>query len=79
MHVEFTFLESVSGSMLAEIIRGLLESRGISVMLSQESAGAVFGLSVGPIAQVDILVPQSQYDKAIEVLEQYYTGELDVE
>lgn len=79
MNVEFTFLESVSGALLAEIVRALLESRGIRVMLSQESAGAVFGLSVGPIAQVDILVPQSQYDKAMEVLEQYYAGELDVE
>jgi hypothetical protein len=79
MNVEFTFLESVSGSLQAEIIRGLLESRGIRVMLSQESAGTVLGLGVGPTAHVDILVPQSQHDKAMELLEQYYAGELDVE
>ena len=79
MNADFTLLESVSGSMQAEIIRSLLESRGIRVMLSQESAGAVFGLGVGPTAEVDILVLQSQHEQASEILEEYYSGKLDAE
>ena len=79
MNAEFTILESVSGSMQAEIIRSLLESRGISVMLSQESAGTVFGLGVGPTAEVDILVPNSQHEKAKKIIEAYYSGALDDE
>ena len=79
MNAEFTILESVSGSMQAEIVRSLLESRGIRVMLSQESAGTVFGLGVGPTAEVDILVLNSQYEEAKKVLEAYYSGELEDE
>lgn len=79
MNAEFILLESVTGSMQAEIIRSLLESRGISVMMSQESAGAIFGLGVGPTAEVDILVPSSQHKQAIQVLEEYYSGALDAE
>lgn len=79
MNAEFTILESVSGSMQAEIIRSLLESRGISVMLSQESAGTVFGLGVGPTAEVDILVLESQHAEAKEILEAYYSGALEDE
>jgi hypothetical protein len=79
MNAEFTILESVSGSVQAEIVRSLLESRGISVMLSQESAGAVFGLGVGPTAEVDILVLNSQQEEAKKVLEAYYSGALDDE
>lgn len=79
MNAEFTILESVSGSVQAEIVRSLLESRGISVMLSQESAGAVFGLGVGPTAEVDILVLNSQKGEAKKILEDYYSGALEDE
>ncbi len=79
MNENFTLLESVSGSMQAQIIRSLLESRDIGVMLSQESAGAVFGLGVGPLAEVDVLVPQSQLDEARAILDEYYSGSLDVD
>ena len=79
MNADFTLLESVSGSMQAEIIRGLLESREIVVMLSQESAGSVFGLGVGPTADVDILVRQNQLDEARAILDEYYSGSLDVD
>ena len=77
MDEEFTVLETVSGSVQAEILRGLLESRGIRVMLSQESAGTVFGLGVGPMAEVQILVLQKELDKATEVLDEYYSGDLE--
>lgn len=77
MDEEFTVLETVSGSMQAEILRGLLESRGIRVMLSQESAGTVFGLGLGPTAEVQILVLQRELDKAAEVLDEYYSGDLE--
>lgn len=79
MNADFTLLEKVSGSMQAEIIRSLLESRDIGIMLSQESAGAVFGFGVGPMAEVDILVPPSQLDEARAVLDEYYSGSLDVD
>ncbi len=79
MNADSTLLEKVSSSMQPEIIRSLLESRDIGVMPSQESAGAIFGLGVGPMAKVDILVPQIQLDEARSILNEYYSGSLDVD
>ena len=36
-----------AGDLQAKIFKGLLEAQGIPVVLSQEGAGRVFGLSVG--------------------------------
>ena len=65
-------LDEVSGSIDAEIIRGFLESQGISVILSQEGAGRAIGLTVGPLGETQILVPKSQLSEAKEILEDYY-------
>ena len=65
-------LDEISGSIDAEIIRGLLESQGIKVILSQEGAGRAIGLTVGPMGEIQILVPKDQLDIAQEILADYY-------
>ena len=55
---------TVSGSLQADIIRTLLESRDIEVFLNQEGAGRVYGINVGPLGEVQILVPESQSQEA---------------
>jgi hypothetical protein len=67
---------SVSGMLEAEIVRGLLESQGVSIVLSGESAGTVYGLGVGPLGRVDLLVPRAQADQARRILEDYRKGKL---
>lgn len=67
---------TTSGILEGEIQRGLLESRGISVRLSYEPAAAIYGLGVGPLAQVDLLVPADQADQARQILEDYHDGSL---
>jgi hypothetical protein len=68
-------LEEVSGSFQAEILRGLLEAQGISVVLSQEGAGhSAYAVTVGPLGQVQILVPTEQYPDARKILGDYYSG-----
>ncbi|GAB4521102.1 MAG: hypothetical protein Kow0047_32180 [Anaerolineae bacterium] len=52
----------------AEVIRGRLESEGIPVFLRREAAGPVFGLTVGALAEVRVLVPAPLADKALEIL-----------
>jgi len=54
----------------AEILRGLLEAEGISVMLSQEAAGSIFSVDVGAFGQVDLLVPAAQAGRAREILDE---------
>jgi len=68
---------TVQGELQAELIRGLLEAQEISVRLSQEGIARVFGLAVGPSAEVDILVPESQILAARKVIQDYESGELE--
>lgn len=67
-------VEVVSGEIQAEIIRGLLEAQGISILLSKEGAGRALGLSVGRLGETLIMVPSSQKETAMQILQDYYAG-----
>ena len=54
--------------MEAQIIKGRLESEGIPALLSYESAGLVYGLTVNGLGEVRILVPKHLANKAKEIL-----------
>ena len=53
----------------AEIIKGRLEYEEIPVMLKYESAGMVIGITVDGLGQIEIQVPESNKNKAIEILD----------
>lgn len=76
MDEEIVVVETTSGLIEAEILRGLLEANDINVMLSHESAGTVIGLSVGPLGQVDLMVPADQAEEAKKILDDYHAGRL---
>ena len=63
-----------AGRLEAEILRGMLESLGIQVRLSQESAGSTYGIGVGPLGRVELLVPRGQEAAARAALEEYFSG-----
>lgn len=67
-------VHEVSGELQAELMRGLLEAQGIHVMLNQEGAGRAYGLNVGRLGQVRILVPTSQLEEARSILNDYFSG-----
>ncbi len=69
----------VEGALQAEILRGLLEANEIPVVLSQEGAASAIGLGVGPLAEVDIFVPQEHHATARELLASYRRGSLSAE
>jgi hypothetical protein len=52
----------------AEIIKGRLESEGIPVLLSYESAGLVYGITVDGLGQVKIMVPRDLAEEAKGIL-----------
>ena len=54
--------------MEAQIIKGRLESEGIPVLLSYESAGLVYGFTVDGLGEVKIMVPRDLADEAKEIL-----------
>lgn len=59
----------IATQMEAQIIKGRLESEGIPVLLSYESAGLVWGLTVDGIGEVRIMVPKPLAEQAKEILE----------
>jgi hypothetical protein len=71
---EWVIVREISGELIAEAIRGLLESQGIQVFLNQEGAGKAYGLNVGPLGITQILVPSEQVEKAQVILNDYDHG-----
>ena len=64
----------IAGDINAEMLRGLLEAQEIQVLLSQEGAGKVYGLTIPKLGTVQILVPTHQVQQAHAVLDDYYAG-----
>lgn len=67
-NVGLTTVYIAAGMLHAMVIRGALESAGIPVMLSYEAAGPAYGLTVGSIGQVRIMVPNEWVDEANDLL-----------
>lgn len=52
----------------AEIIRGLLSGARIPTVIKGESAGALYGLSTGALAEVSLYVPEAFLARAKQLL-----------
>jgi hypothetical protein len=68
-------LDEVGFGIPAEVLLGLLESQGIHALLSQEGAGKAYGLTLGILGRVQILVKTSELEKARKILQAFYAGE----
>jgi len=67
-------IDEVYGELQAEMLRGLLEAQGIQVVLNQEGAGRAYGINVGPLGMVQIMVPSHAAIEGRKVLEDYKEG-----
>ena len=67
----------VPGELQADLLRGLLEAQDIKVFLNQEGAGRAYGLNVGPLGQVQVMVPESQRQEAQQIVDDYYAGKFE--
>lgn len=76
---EWVVIDLVAGMLQAEIFRGLLEAQEIQVWLNQEGAAEAYSLGVGVLGTVEILVPSSQAEQGMAILEEYYAGTLEQE
>jgi Putative prokaryotic signal transducing protein len=77
MTEDWIVLDEVPGMLQAEILRGLLEAQEIPTVLSQEGAGRAIGLTVGTLGTVQVLVPSKDQDRARELLNAYYSGDIE--
>lgn len=57
-----------SSYMEAQIAKAQLESAGVPVFLAGHSIGSIYGLTVGPMAEVTVFVPQSRAQEAVQIL-----------
>jgi hypothetical protein len=71
---DWVVVDTVNGSLNAEILRGLLQALGIEVLLSQEGAGRALGLEVGLMGDIDILVNSDDVPEARRLIDDYYSG-----
>lgn len=75
-HGEYTVVYRAYGYLAGEMVRLLLEANDISVVAIQESAGATLGLTVGPLGEVQIMVPVSQAAEARNIIQAMDEGNL---
>ncbi|GEM_PF-618143 len=74
---EMVVVYEAGGLLQAEITKAFLESNGISVMLSQESVGATYGLALGPLGNVYVYVPLKQKGEALELIQAMEKGDFE--
>ncbi len=58
------------GQVEAQLIKSLLEAEGIPAMVSQEGAGAAYGLTVGILGIAEIFVAEKNADEAKKLIEE---------
>jgi hypothetical protein len=76
---KYVRIYSAEGKLAAEMVRLLLESFDINAILSQESVGTTYGLVLGTLGEVFILVPENKAQDAIQILESMDRGELEID
>jgi hypothetical protein len=54
-----------------------VKAQEISTVLSQEGAGKAIGLTIGTLGTVQILVPSKDQERAQEIVEAYYSGDVE--
>jgi len=62
------------GEMAAEPVKDFLEAQGVPAMVSKDSAGAIYGFTVGNLGMAMILVDPENEAKAREILRAMETG-----
>lgn len=77
MNHKFIKVYAGNGQLDADMIRAFLESMQIHATTSRESVGSIYGFNVGPLGEVDILVPQEEVEEALDILRRMEEGEFE--
>ena len=68
-----------NGMLEAESVKALLESFGIPAFVNQESAGTTYGLTVGMLGEVEVVVPLSRIEEAKKVIADMKDGKFEID
>ena len=70
--LKWELLAEVSGRFEAEMLKSYLEAEEIEVQLFQEGAGQdIYPVTFGPLAMVQVFVPNDKINDARSILESY--------
>jgi hypothetical protein len=79
MNRKIVAVYQVSGQLEGEFIKNFLEAHDIPTGLAQESAGIAYGLTIGALGTVEVLVPEDFVDKARQLLDDFEKGKINPE
>ncbi len=69
--MELRTVYTAQGHLVAEVIKGKLESAGIPVLLDYESIGRIYGLTVNGLGEVQVKVPEGLAEEALALLKEW--------
>jgi len=76
MNQKYEVIYVACGPLHAETVRLMLEAAGYHAITRQESAGTAMGLTVGPLGEVQILVPADEVEAAKKLVGDMDEGRL---
>jgi arsenate reductase len=76
---EFVTVYKAHGKLDAESIKGFLEAQDIPAFLDPNAIGQIYGLTVGDLGQVGVMVSSENEARARELLEAMESGEFEDE
>ncbi len=76
MNPEYEMIYVAFGPLHAETVKLMLEAAGFHVITRQESAGRAYGLTVGSLGEVQILVKADEVAAAKKMVEDMDEGRL---
>jgi hypothetical protein len=77
MSEHFEVVDTVFGRQEAEILQSYLRAQDIVCEVSQEAAGFVLGMTIDGMGAVQILVPASQRENALEAIRCFRTEQAE--
>ncbi len=79
MEKKLVEITRVPGLLNADMLKIFLESQGIHAMVSQESAGKSFGLTIDGLGHARVYVPEDEVSKTEEILAALERGEFEID
>ncbi len=71
-------LTKITDPFIASLIKGRLLAEDIpAIMRSGEAAGSLYGLTIGPLAEIKIIVPSDRLNEARELLQRIEENETE--
>lgn len=76
---EFVTVYKAHGKLVAESIKGFLEAQGIPAFLDSNALGQIYGLTVGDLGKVGVMVSTENEASARDLLQAMESGEFEDE